>query len=153
MQAFGSTRFGAWYFSKVLRYLDRAVARLSGGRTSGPRLLAGLAVLTVTTTGRKSGAPRTSYLIAVPIGDTLALLGTNFGQPRTPAWALNLEAQPTASVTHHGVTREVMARPATPDERETVMAASRGIYGGYAKYQERITGRRVRIFVLEPDAG
>jgi deazaflavin-dependent oxidoreductase (nitroreductase family) len=48
----------------------------------------------VTTTGRRSGLRRTTHLIAVPYGDTLALLGTNFGQPATPAWALNLEADP-----------------------------------------------------------
>ena len=29
------------------------------------------------------------------------------------------------------------------------MARSAGIYGGYEKYEQRITGRRVRIFVLE----
>jgi hypothetical protein len=31
-----------------------------------------------------------------------------------------------------------------------VLARSAGIYGGYLKYQQRITGRRLRIFVLEP---
>ncbi len=30
------------------------------------------------------------------------------------------------------------------------MANSANVYGGYAKYRQRITGRRVRIFVLEP---
>jgi hypothetical protein len=29
------------------------------------------------------------------------------------------------------------------------MERSRGIYGGYEKYQQRISGRRVRVFVLE----
>jgi hypothetical protein len=32
-----------------------------------------------------------------------------------------------------------------------VLAASTHVYGGYVKYQERITGRRLRIFVLETD--
>ena len=32
MQAFAGTRPGAWFFSKALRHLDTAVARLTGGR-------------------------------------------------------------------------------------------------------------------------
>lgn len=63
---------------------------------------------------------------------------------------LNLEANPRAEVSYRGVTRSVVARPATEAERAQVMSASTHVYGGYVKYQERITGRRLRIFVLEP---
>jgi deazaflavin-dependent oxidoreductase (nitroreductase family) len=122
---------------------------VSRGRTSTPRLLAGIPVLDLTTTGRKSGLPRTSHLIAVPYDDTLALLGTNFGQTSTPAWVLNLEANPRATVVHNGRTREVVARPVTGPEQAAVLAASSQVYGGYLKYQQRITGRQLRIFLLE----
>lgn len=149
IQAFASTRAGGWLFSKLLRHLDNIVSRVSGGRTSAPAVLAALPVLDLTTTGRKSGAQRTTHLISVPVGDTLALLGTNFGQGSTPAWVLNLEAEPRASVTYKGRRVDVVARPANPEEYAAVMASSQKIYGGYTKYQERITGRRVRIFVLE----
>jgi deazaflavin-dependent oxidoreductase (nitroreductase family) len=147
-QAFASTRPGAWVFSRSLATMDRVVSRVTGGRTSVPRLMAGLPVLVLTTTGRRSGQPRASHLIAVPFGDTLALIGTNFGQPHTPAWVLNLEAEPRAAVTYHGVRRDVTARPATDAEQDEVMADSAGVYGGYLKYQQRITGRRLRIFIL-----
>lgn len=150
MQAFASSRFGAWLFSKLLHHLDDVVGRLSGGRQSVPGLLAGLPVVDVTTTGRKSGLRRTTHLISIPVGDTLALLGTNFGQSSTPAWVFNLEADPHASVTFRGTTLDVLARPATEAEFDEVMAASASIYGGYKKYRTRITGRRIRIFVLEP---
>ncbi len=149
VQAFGSSRAGAWLFSRTLRHLDTAVARVSRGRQSAPQLLAGLPVLDLTTTGRRSGRPRTSHLISIPVGDDLALLGTNFGQPSTPAWVLNLEADPHASVTYRGRTLAVLARPASDPERDAVLERSRGIYGGYEKYQQRISGRRVRIFVVE----
>jgi deazaflavin-dependent oxidoreductase (nitroreductase family) len=150
MQAFASTRWGAWIFSKTLAPMDRVLSRLSKGRLTVPAVMAGLPVLVLTSTGRKSGQPRRTHLIAVPFGGTLALLGTNFGQPRTPGWVVNLEAEPRAAVSHAGVTREVVARPATEPERADVLARSTKFYGGYAKYQERITGRRLRIFVLEP---
>jgi len=149
VQRFASTRPGAWLFSKVLRHLDDAVGRVTSGRTSAPEVLAGLPVLDVTTTGRKSGLRRTSHLIAVPIGDTLALLGTNFGQRSTPAWVLNLEADPRATVGYRRRTVQATARPADPDEHAAVLAGSAQVYGGYLKYQQRITARRLRIFVLE----
>ena len=149
VQAFSSSRPGAWLFSKFLRHVDQAVLRLTRGKYTAPGVLAGLPVLDLTTTGRKSGQPRTSHLISIPVGDDLALLGTNFGQPKTPAWVLNLEAEPHASVRFRDATAAVIARPATEDERARVMARSAGIYGGYEKYQQRITGRDVRIFVLE----
>jgi len=150
VQSFASTRRGAWFFSKSLAPMDRALTRVNKGRTSLPEMLAGLPALVLTSTGRRSGQPRETHLIAVPIGDTLALLGTNFGQASTPAWVLNLEAEPRARVTYRGATCDVVARPATEHERARVLADSAGVYGGYQKYQERITGRRLRIFVLEP---
>jgi deazaflavin-dependent oxidoreductase (nitroreductase family) len=148
-QALASTRPGAWVFARSLPRLDDLVVRLSRGRTSAPELLAGLPVLDITTTGRRSQLPRRTHLIAVPYADTLALLGTNFGQPRTPAWALNLEADPRMSVTFRGATIDGVARAANEEERAAVLAGSSAVYGGYLKYQARITGRRLRIFLIE----
>ncbi len=150
LQWFGSTRVGAWTFSRSLRRADTALLRITRGRHTAPGLLAGLPVLDLTTTGRKSGEPRTSHLISIPVGDDLAVLGTNFGQPSTPAWVLNLEADPRSVVTYRERTVDVVARPASEDEVRRVMERSRAIYGGYEKYQQRIQGRRVRVFVLEP---
>ena len=149
LQHLVASRGGAWVFARVLPTLDSVVQRLSGGRHTVPSLLAGLPVVDVTTTGRKSGQPRTSHLIAIPHGDTLALLGTNFGQPSTPAWVLNLEADPRATIDYRGTQLEVLARPADEREQAEVLARSEDIYVGYRKYQTRITGRRLRIFLLE----
>ncbi|HSU02807.1 MAG TPA: nitroreductase family deazaflavin-dependent oxidoreductase [Nocardioides sp.] len=144
------TRPGGWAFAHSLRHLDDVVGRPSRGRHSAPGLLAGLAVLEVTTTGRRSGRPRTSHLIATPYGDSLALLGTNFGQASTPAWVLNLEADPHALVTYRGRTREVTARAATPRETAEVFALAGRFYPGYLSYRERVgTSRRIRAFVLD----
>jgi deazaflavin-dependent oxidoreductase (nitroreductase family) len=145
------TRSGGWVFSRLLRHLDDVVGRLTHGRHSAPGLLAGLAVLDVTTTGRTSGRPRTSHLIATPYDGALALLGTNFGQPATPAWAFNLEADPRAVVSYRGRTREVVARPATPEETDRIFELAGRFYPGYLSYRRRIAdSRRVRVFVLEP---
>lgn len=153
LQALASTRPGAWFFSKTLARVDRVLARLGDGRVGITERLAGLPALVLTSTGRRTGRPRDTHLIAIPIGDTLALLGTNFGQPSTPAWVLNLEADPRATVTYRGTSRDVVARAATDSERDRVLAGSVRIYGGYVRYQQRIRGRALRIFVLEPRNG
>lgn len=147
----GGTRPGGWFFSRTLRHLDTLIGRVTRGRHSAPGLLTGLAVLDLSTTGRKSGQRRTSHLIATPHADTLALLGTNFGQESTPAWALNLEADPHATVSYRGTARDVVARPATPAETEEIFARAASYYAGYRNYRQRIGGsRRIRVFVLEP---
>ncbi|MGZ4710096.1 MAG: nitroreductase/quinone reductase family protein [Acidimicrobiales bacterium] len=48
---------------------------------------------------------------------------------------------------------EASVRPATDDERAELWKTASTVYPGYDKYQERITGRDIRIFVLEPAAG
>ncbi len=152
MQRLGSSRGGAWMFSRLLAPSDRVIHRVSKGRTSAPEVLAGLPVIMVTTTGRRSGQARTSPLIAVPVGDSLALLGTNFGQTGTPAWVFNLESDPRLTVAFHDRTLDLVARVATDAERAEVWRSSAGVYGGYEKYRERIVDRDIRIFVLEPRA-
>ena len=147
----GGTRIGGWLFSRTLRHLDNVVARLSKGRHSALGLLTGLAVLDLTTTGRKSGQRRTSHLIATPYVGTVALLGTNFGQESTPAWALNLEAEPRATVSYRGITRDVVARPATEAESDEIFDLAARFYAGYRNYRTRVgSSRRIRVFVLEP---
>ncbi len=148
------TRAGGWFFSRTLRHLDDVVGRVSRGRQSAPGLLAGLAVLDLTTTGRRSGRRRTSHLIATPYGAHLGLLGTNFGQESTPAWALNLEADGHATVAHRGTSREVLARPASAAEAEEIFTLAAAFYPGYGHYRTRVgDSRRIRVFVVEPVSG
>jgi deazaflavin-dependent oxidoreductase (nitroreductase family) len=149
LQALVASRGGAWVFARVLPTLDTWVQAATHHRHTVPSLLAGLPVVDLTTTGRRSGLPRTTHLIAIPHRDTLALLGTNFGQQSTPAWALNLEAEPRARLSYRGTTLEVVARLADDAEQAEILARSEQLYVGYRKYQARITGRRLRVFVLE----
>lgn len=144
-----STRPGSRGLSRTLPSLDRAVARLSRGRTTAAELLAGLPVVVLTTTGRRTGRPRPAQLVALPVGDTIAFLGTNFGQAGTPAWVLNLEADPSATVTHREITVDVVARPASAAERAEVLARAAEVYVGYPKYLDRVTGRHVRVLVVD----
>lgn len=148
-QRFASTRPGAWTFAKTAHHLDRLVLRATKGRSTLAAMVAGIPVVMVTTTGRRSGEGRTMPLLGVPIGDDLALLGTNFGQAALPAWYLNFGADPHGEVAYRDRTVAVTAREATEEEREEVMRTAAAIYPGYDRYRERITGRVIPVLVLE----
>lgn len=150
VQSFAGSRFGASLIPKTLVPLDRWTTRLTHGRVSLPVALAALPVLTLVTTGRRSGLPRQHHLLAIPHQDDLALMGTNFGQAGTPAWTLNLEAYPCATVSYGGVTRNVVARPATPGERAEILASAATRFSGTAHYEQPLVGRRpLPLFVLQ----
>ena len=146
---FSRSRFGAWLFSRTLRHGDRLLARYATGRTI-PEYLAGLPMVFVTTIGAKTGHRRTSPLLGIPVGDGLALIGTNFGQAATPNWYHNLRRHPEAEVRFHERTATATAREVHGEERKEIMRAARKVFAGYAAYQQRISGRPIHVMVLEP---
>lgn len=148
VQAVAATKPGSWALQRTLYRLDRPLFRWTDGRVTLPGILTGLPVLMLTTTGAKSGQPRTMPVGGIPVGSDIALLGTNFAQARTPAWAVNLEAHPQARVSWRGRALDVMARPADEAEREEAWTAAARYYRGFADYRRRIEDRQVRIFVL-----
>jgi deazaflavin-dependent oxidoreductase (nitroreductase family) len=145
-----SSRPGAWLFAKTLHHVDRVLLRISGGRASVPGVLAGLPVVTLATTGARTGNRREVPLVGVPAGEQLAVIGTRFGQPHTPGWYYNLQAEPRAEVAYRGRTVPVVAREAEGDERAAVWARGCEIYAGYQAYARRIDHREIRVMVLEP---
>ena len=90
MQAVASSRPGAWMFSKTLHQQDKVLFNATGGRLTVSSVLAGLPVVMVTTTGAKTGQSRTMPLLGIPVGDDLAVIGSNYGQKNTPGWVYNL---------------------------------------------------------------
>ncbi len=148
MRAIASTRWGAWLFSRSIRPIDDLLLRLTKGKVTAPGLLAGLPVVSVTTTGARSGRPRTVPLVGVPVGGELAIIGTNFGQVPTPAWYYNLRANPDAEVSYRGARVAVHAREVVGAERDDIWRIATEVYVGYAAYRRRITGRDVHIMML-----
>ena len=149
MQKVASTKPMAWFFQKTLYPIDKRLFRWTDGKVTVPGIVAGLPVVLLTTTGRKSGEPRTMPLLGVPVGDDLAVIGTNYGTDHTPGWVYNLEADPAATIEFRGREVDVRARPAADSEYETAFELAAAVYPGYAAYRERVTGRDIRVFVLE----
>ena len=146
VRGFGHTR----WFARVGRAfvpVDRALGRLTKGRYVAFGLR-DLPSMLITTTGRKSGLPRTNPLLYVPDGDGFAVMGSNWGQDLHPAWAHNLVANPEAVVTMGGKDIVVRATLAQDAERERLLALLLAMWPAYATYQERANGRDIRVFRL-----
>jgi len=77
------------------------------------------------------------------------VIGSNAGNERAPAWALNLKADPNADVQVCGMRRKVRARTAEAEERDELWRRMNDQYGGFDGYRAR-TGRQIDVFVLEP---
>jgi deazaflavin-dependent oxidoreductase (nitroreductase family) len=127
--------------------LNVPVYRASGGRIFGS--LDGAPVLLLTTTGRRSGQQRTAPVVYLPDGERLVVIGSNAGNVRAPAWALNLEANPDAGVELGRQRRQVRARIAEGEERADLWRRINEQYSGFDDYAAK-TARDIRVFVLEP---
>ena len=106
----------------------------------------------LTTTGAKTGKPRTMPLLGIPVGEDLAVIGSNYGQRNTPGWVYNLEADPSAIVAYRDRSVEVVARRADEAETDRIFALGHAFYSGYAKYRLRADHRIIRVFILETAA-
>ena len=141
---------GARLSARVMHHLDKLVLRLSNGRATAASLLTGLPILTLTTTGAKSGQPRTTPLVAIPFGDNqLVIIASNWGQQKHPAWYYNLVAQPQVTVTQNGRSQPYLARVTEGMEREACWQTAVQTYPGYNAYKQR-TPRQIPVILLTP---
>jgi deazaflavin-dependent oxidoreductase (nitroreductase family) len=106
----------------------------------------------ITTVGRKSGEKRSTPLGFVRHGDAFAVIASNAGSDRVPAWWLNLQADRGADVLVDRRHHRVAARPATPAEDDAVWKEFASLNPGYDEYRH-LTGRRIPVVMLEPIAG
>ena len=152
MRKAAGTPATARIFARVLHHLDRPVMRLTGGRSSLTSVLTGLPIVELTTTGAKTGLPRTLPIIGVPDGDRLVLLASNYGNPRHPAWYHNLLAHPDCRVRFRGEELAMRAYEAEGAERGRLWALDLTVYPSRAAYAQWTAGRRIPVMVLEPQA-
>ena len=140
------------WFIRSAWVIHRAIYNTTGGRR-------GLKIPTETqwgmmrlhSTGRRSGAERVAILAYFEDGPNLVTLAMNgWGAPE-PAWWLNLQAKPDATVDlKGGETRPIRARVATADERPRLWARW-GHYNGesQASYAAR-RSKETAVVILEP---
>ncbi len=131
--------------------LHALLLRLSGGRLRRSWLFAaGQPVLALTTTGRRSGLPRTTTVACFRFEDQLATAAMNLGKERDPAWALNLQADPRATIALGGRTIEAVARRTVDAEAERAWRRWCELQPSAAAFRE-LAGREIPIFVLDAE--
>ena len=128
--------------------LHRSIFNATKGRLLGK--MAGMPVVMLTTTGRKSGKKRTTMLTTpVAENDRVVLVASYGGDPRQPRWFLNLRDNPDVEITMKGRRRPMRAHVATKEEKDELWPRVVERYGGYGQYQTRTT-RDIPLVILEP---
>lgn len=120
--------------------------RATGGRIGGK--MYGAPVILLDHVGRKSQTRRTTPLLYLADGEDLVIVGSRGGSDATPAWWLNLQANPETTVQVGGERRRVRGRQATPEERARLWPKLTAMYPDYDVYQSR-TQREIPVIVLE----
>lgn len=145
MAWFTRWRAGSWLTKKVYVPLDRAIYRRTDGRRGlSPRK----AMLNLTTTGAKSGLPRSVPVLYLREGPAFWIMASNFGSDRHPAWSYNLIANPEARVQIGDECYEVRARLASDDEKQRLWPRLVDLYPSWKQYTTW-TDRDFRLFALE----
>jgi deazaflavin-dependent oxidoreductase (nitroreductase family) len=137
--------------------LHRAMYRLTGGRfgLQRPELGAKFGMLRIHTVGRRSGKERITMLGYFEDGPNLVTLAMNGWGKAEPAWWLNLQANPTATIELRDGRREVRARAAVGTERERLWATFDD-YPGWGADLGALAAHRpgeTAVVVLEPTEG
>jgi deazaflavin-dependent oxidoreductase (nitroreductase family) len=134
---------------KALNRMHRLVVAASGGRLGWH--LQGMPVVELTTTGRKSGQPRTTMLTSpYREGSTIVVVASRGGDDADPAWLLNLREDPKVTV-------KLGPEPAVPmvaevadaDERARIWPLITTAHANYAGYQRK-TDREIPLVLLRP---
>ena len=131
----------------------RALLRVSRDRVGLARPTPGgrFGMLRLRTTGRRSGEPRAVVLGYAQDGERLVVLAMNGWAPADPAWWLNLQARPEATVDLVDGSHRVVAREADGAERERLWALV-AQHSGYGDLEALAAqrGRRTPVVVLDP---
>ncbi|SDP48239.1 deazaflavin-dependent oxidoreductase, nitroreductase family [Pedococcus dokdonensis] len=129
-------RIGVWMY----RRLD---GRAMGGTAQAP-------VVMLTTTGRRTGLPRSTCVRALRQPDGFLVWGTGSGSPHDPDWFRNLRAAGETELRVPGHGGRALARELVGAERdrvwdEVVLAALPGV----ARYARK-AGRPIPVALLTP---
>jgi deazaflavin-dependent oxidoreductase (nitroreductase family) len=143
---FSATRAGSFMVKHVAAKVDPVLFRWSKGRfTSTGRPT--LPMLALTTTGAKSGQPRTVQLAYHRDGDDLLVVASAMGQEKHPAWRYNLDARPEVWVLVRGEEYPAVATVLSPEEKAAVWDAI-AVTIPQMRVYERRTDREIRVYRL-----
>lgn len=119
--------------------------RANDGVVGGP--FAGAPMVLITTTGAKSGQPRTTPLVSYSEDGRLFVMASMGGAPKHPAWYHNLRANPELTVELGSETFSARAETVAEPERSEIYARVAALMPSFAEYQEK-TERTIPLVEL-----
>ena len=134
----------------AMKYFARGhiwVYRRTNGRIGAKPLWFPAAL--ITTTGRRSGQPRTTPTLYLADGDRVILPASFGGRDADPAWYLNIESNPEVRVQIRDRQFDLIARDATEEERKRYWPSLIKMYPPYRGYREA-ADRVIPMVVSEP---
>jgi len=141
-----ATAFGSWLVKHLFSRVDPVVFKATNGRltlTGVPTL----PMLTLTTTGRKSGKPRDTQLAYHADGGDFLVVASAMGQERHPDWSYNLLATADAAVQLRGERVNVRAELLDDADKQRVWPDVKRTIPQMNVYEQR-TSRNIRVFRL-----
>jgi len=139
---------GRWFAINVAARVDPHLLRATRGYVGFGLMMPSA---NLTTTGAKSGAPRTATILYFTDGDDVILVASSFGRDKNPGWYHNLKAHPDATLERAGRSGRYIATEVDDEaERTRLFGLVDQLYPGYADYRDRAgaIGRRIPIMRL-----
>jgi len=145
---FSVTPLGRWMAKTIASRVDPTIYKLTGGRftMTGPPTIP---MLSLSTTGRKSGKERTVQLGYTKDGDDVLIVASNFGGTSHPAWSLNLDAKPQAKIQLGAETKTVVAKRLTDSEKAILWPKIADTIPQMKSYV-KMTDRNIKVYRLSP---
>jgi len=129
----------SWIVDHMRKYVD------TNGKEG--HIWNGVPTLLLTTTGRRTKRPLMLPLIYGKDGDRHVIVASKGGDPRHPAWYLNLVAEPKVRLQVGPEKFSAVARTANAQERPALWKLMTKIWPAYDDYQKR-TEREIPVVVL-----
>jgi F420H(2)-dependent quinone reductase len=133
----------AWVREQVERY------EATGGREANTLRDTGIPIAIFWTRGARTGKVRKNGLMRVEHEGAYAMVGSQGGAPKDPAWVANLRAHPDQVTVQDGPEPwDGVAREVTGEEKRQWWERAVAVYPQYERYQQR-TDREIPVFVVE----
>ncbi|MDZ4718021.1 MAG: nitroreductase family deazaflavin-dependent oxidoreductase [Roseiflexaceae bacterium] len=107
-------------------------------------------ILLLTTIGRRTGKQHTWPLVFFQDNKQIMVVASNGGADRHPAWFLNLQQHPRATIQIGGTQTKVRAQAASGAERDQLWRVIISQGPQFANYQTN-TKREIPVVVLTPE--
>jgi deazaflavin-dependent oxidoreductase (nitroreductase family) len=139
---------------KLMSTLHSWVYARTGGRVGknwriGAGLRKAVPVCLLTTTGAKSGRPRTVPLCFLKDDRDIVLVASQGGLPTNPQWYGNLVKDPSVEIRIGRSVQHMRARTADSDERAVLWPKLLELYADFASYQTW-TEREIPLVICSP---